>query len=105
MVLVDLYFGRDIPGRAPLTDAEWAAFAREQITPRFPDGFTVIDAHGQWLNPDTQTTGAEPAKLVSIAAPSSTDLAARIDAITAAYRKQFHQFAVGVTTQQVCGAF
>ncbi len=105
MVLIDLYFGRDIANRAPLTEAEWADFTREQITPRFPNGFTVLDAHGQWLNPDTRTIGAEPSKLVRIAAAGSADLAARIDAITAAYRTQFHQFAVGVTTQQVCGAF
>jgi hypothetical protein len=105
MVLVDLYFGRDIAGRAPLTEAEWASFARTQITPRFPDGFTVIDAQGQWLNPDTHAIGVEPTKMVRIAAPATADLAARVSAVTEAYRARFHQFAVGITSQEVCGAF
>ncbi len=45
-------------GRAPLTDAEWAEFAAQTITPNFPDGFTVFDGEGQWRNPQT---GISPA--------------------------------------------
>jgi len=105
MILIDLYFGRDIVRRAPVTDAEWAGFARTQITPRFPDGFTVIDAHGQWLNPDTHTIGAEATKIVRIAVPANANLPARVNAITEAYRTQFHQLAVGVASQEACGAF
>ncbi len=105
MILIDVYFGRDVPGRAPVSDAEWAAFARTQITPRFPDGFTVIDAHGQWLNTGTAIIGAEATKMVRIAVPASANLSARVDAITSAYRAQFKQLAVGVTSQDACGAF
>jgi len=105
MLLVDLYFGRDIAGRAPLTNAEWTSFARAEITPRFPDGFTVIDAHGQWLDPGTHTIGAEASIMVRIAAPETADLGTRVDAVANAYRKRFHQLAVGITSAPVCGAF
>ncbi len=105
MVLIDLYFGRDIPGRAPLTEAEWAGFARAQLTPRFPDGFTVIDAQGQWLDPATRIIGAEASKMVRIAAVPSADLATRITTLTGTYRQKFHQTSVGITTAPACAAF
>ena len=105
MVLIDLYFGRDIPGRAPLTDAEWAGFAREQITPRFPNGFTMIDAQGQWRNAATLRIGAEATKMVRIATAEDTHAAASIGEILQAYRQQFHQLAVGITSTETCGAF
>ena len=58
MLVAELFFGRDIAGRAPLSEAEWRDFAAEIITPNFPDGFTVFDAEGQWRNP---ATGADHA--------------------------------------------
>jgi hypothetical protein len=105
MLLIDLYFGRDIVGRAPVTDAEWAAFAAHEITPRFPDGFTVMDAQGQWLNPAMHRIGREATKLVRVAVLPGRDIAARVGAIVAAYRGQFQQEAVGVTSHEACGAF
>jgi hypothetical protein len=104
-VKVDLYFGRDVEGRAPVSDAEWADFARTEITPRFPDGFTVVDARGQWLNPRTQLIGGEATKLVEIAAPDGAKTAMGVEAISQAYRVRFHQDSVGVTSVDVCAAF
>ncbi len=54
MLVAELFFGRNIRGRAPLTEAEWRAFAAEIVTPNFPDGFTVFDGDGQWQNPATR---------------------------------------------------
>ena len=53
MLVAELFFGRDIPGRAPLNETEWRAFAADTVTPNFPDGFTSFDAEGQWRNPAT----------------------------------------------------
>ena len=44
----ELYFGRLKPDGSVVTDAEWRAFVVEHVTPRFPDGFTVLDAVGQY---------------------------------------------------------
>lgn len=33
-----LFFGRDIPGGGMVSDADWAAFLEEIVTPRFPQG-------------------------------------------------------------------
>ena len=47
MTVVELFFGRDIPGRAPLTDREWSDFAASVVSKEFPDGFTVTDGDGE----------------------------------------------------------
>ena len=36
---------------AAVDASEWEAFLAERITPRFPAGFTVFDAYGQWRAP------------------------------------------------------
>src|SRR5690606_41197674 len=50
MARLELYFGTQRPGGAPVTEAEWAAFLDEKVTPRFPDGLTVLTGNGQWRN-------------------------------------------------------
>ena len=35
-----------------MTDPAWAEFTADVITPQLPDGFTVLDANGQWMNPE-----------------------------------------------------
>src|SRR5690606_22521868 len=52
----ELYFGvgrEDGPSTRPQTDAideaRWRRFLDEEVTPRFPDGLTVLDAYGQRL--------------------------------------------------------
>src|SRR3954451_7788483 len=74
MLVAELFFGRLIPERAPLSEAEWRAFAAEAITPNFLDGFTVFDAEGQWRNPATGTVVREPTRVVLVAAPRAPDL-------------------------------
>lgn len=104
MLSVDLYFGRDIAGRAALSDAEWADFAARVITPQFPGGFTVLDASGQWLNPQTGTITQEPSKLVRAIVPAGGNISARVKAVSLAYRQRFHQLQVGIVSAPVCAA-
>ena len=61
ILVAELFFGRDIKGRQPLTDAEWAEFAAQTISPNFPEGFTAFDerANGAILGPG-RSSAAEP---------------------------------------------
>jgi hypothetical protein len=43
-----LYFGTGKADGTVVSDVEWQRFVDTEITPRFPDGFTVWDASGQW---------------------------------------------------------
>src|SRR5262249_43514584 len=42
------YFGRNRPDGGTVGDAEWQEFLDSVVTPKFPKGFTVVEAIGQW---------------------------------------------------------
>jgi hypothetical protein len=105
MLVAELFFGRAIPGRAPLSEAEWRTFAADTITPNFPDGFTAFEAEGQWRDPATGVISSAPTKVLLIAAPRAPDLAPRLSAVIEAYKARFRQQSVGVITRDSCGAF
>jgi uncharacterized protein DUF3574 len=105
MLVAELFFGRSIKGRQPLTDAEWTEFAAQTITPNFPDGFTVLDGEGQWRNPQTGQIADGQTKILLVAAKREPDLARRLSAVIDAYKARFHQQSVGVITRDSCAAF
>lgn len=104
-MVAELFFGRNIRGRQPLTDGEWADFAAQIVTPNFPAGFTVSDGEGQWQNPQTHEIGRERTKILLIAARRSPDLGQRLSAVMEAYKVRFHQQSVGVITRDSCAGF
>lgn len=103
--IAQLFFGRDIPGRGPLTDAEWDNFVARAVTPQFPDGFTVTDGAGQWYDQESGKLIQERSKILLVAADPDSDLKTRIGGVIAAYRAQFHERTVGVITSEACAAF
>lgn len=105
MILIRLYFGERIGGRNFVSSQAWRNFLSDAVTPRFPDGFTVYDAAGQWMNPATRKILREPSKIVEIATVDAGDLAARIDGVANEYRARFHQRSVGIVTTQACASF
>jgi hypothetical protein len=105
MVVAELYFGRAIAGRAPLTEDEWHGFAADVVSAQFPDGFTSFDGDGAWRDPATGATGGGPTKIVVIAVAPSPELPARLGAVIEAYRARYHQKAVGLITTTACAAF
>ncbi len=105
LVVAELFFGRNIPGREPLSDIEWETFAQKVIADNFPDGFTVLDTEGGWLDPRSGKLAREPGKLLIVAADPSSEPAQRIGTVVETYRRQFRQQSVGVVTQQTCAAF
>ena len=104
MIEVQLFFGRDIEGRAIVSDAEWADFAATTVAKDFPNGFTVSDGVGQWRDPSGAVVH-EPSKIVLVAADRADTLAPKLNDVIESYRARFHQQAVGVVTRPVCAAF
>jgi hypothetical protein len=105
MLVAELFFGRNIRGRGALSDAEWAEFAAQIVTPNFPDGFTVTDGDGQWQNPATREITRQPTKIVLVAARRTPDLGQRLSAVIDAYKTRFHQQSVGLITRDSCASF
>lgn len=99
----DLYFGLDLAGGGAVDEEAWADFLGEVVTPRFPDGFTVIDAYGQWRDPAVANAPIirEKTKLIVIVRPASAEADAAIAEIKTIYKKRFGQISVFHTDASV----
>jgi hypothetical protein len=105
MQQIELMFGRNIGDRVGVGEAAWSRFLAREITPRFPDGLTVLNAVGQWQDKERGRLVREPSKLVVIATADDTPAHDKIAAIIAAYKQRFRQRSVGVISHPVCATF
>lgn len=105
MLVVQLFFGQSTQDRRPISEKEWRSFLARAVTPRFPDGFTVYDGYGQWMNPQTHAIAREKTKVVVIATEDTPAIRSRIEELSGIYRARFHQQSVGLITSPGCAAF
>ena len=103
--VAELMFGRKIGDRVGVTQAAWTRFLDREVSPRFPDGLTVIDASGQWRDQTRNRVIREPSKIVTIVLRDAAGDQERIDQIVAAYKQRFRQQAVGVVIRPACVSF
>ena len=102
MVEAQLFFGRNIAGRGMVSDDEWQRFLDEEVTPRFPAGFSVADIDGQYRNAGG-TIARERSKQLLIVGPGGEEI--KLDAIRDAYKRRFNQESVLLVESPVCAAF
>jgi len=88
-----LYFGRAVPGGGTVSDAEWAAFLRDVVTPRFPAGLTVWRAQGQWRDA-AGVVRPEDVIVVEVLHPADPRADAALEEIAGEYKRRFRQEAV-----------
>jgi hypothetical protein len=84
-----LYFGlgpADHPEQG-VSETQWRDFLDKEVTPRFPDGLSVIDVYGQWESKGSSTVERLRSKLLIIDYPDSAENRAKIDAIRAAWKQ------------------
>ena len=96
------------PADAPdddLREIRWRAFLDREVTPRFPDGLTVLDAYGQWRNRPAEATNRLRSKVLVILSEDTPANRAAIDAIRAAYKAATHDKSVLLTTERVDVSF
>jgi hypothetical protein len=85
-----LYFGlgpADHPEQG-IGESQWRAFLDKEVTPRFPDGLTVIDVYGQWQGKQESTPERLHSKLLVIYYPDTPVNRGKIDAIRAAWKQR-----------------
>ena len=104
MSRVELMFGfKGKAGRAiPLAD--WRSFLADEVTPRFPDGLTVLQGYGQWRNAAGKIV-REPMRQLIVLYPPAGDADARIEAIRAAFKKRFEAESVLRIDSAACASF
>ena len=100
-----LYLGTAIPGRGDLTDREWQSFLDDTVTANLPNGYTILEGRGAWMNPITRRTIKESTKVLVVALPDVPESLAAVNRVRTAYQLKFHQQLVGMVTEQACSAF
>jgi hypothetical protein len=76
-----------------------------EITPRFPEGLTVLDATGQWQDKERNTIVKEPSKDVRLIVPADAEVKEKLDSIVTAYKQRFQQQGVGIVIRSACVTF
>jgi hypothetical protein len=105
MQRIELMFGRNVRGHSGPGDRAWTRFLAREVTPRFPDGLTVLEGFGQWRDSASGRLAREPNKLVVIVTAAGAQVDDRIATIVAAYKQRFRQKSVGVVITAACAAF
>jgi hypothetical protein len=85
-----LYFGLGAAGHPEqgVSEAQWRAFLDKEVTPRFPDGLSVLDVYGQWLSKGSSAPERLRSKLLVIDYEDNPENRAKIDAIRAAWKQR-----------------
>ncbi len=90
---LELLFGLGKQGGGEVSDEEWRAFIEMEVTPRFPDGLTVLTAYGQWRGRSGEIA-REPSRVLVIWHRRGAGGEVDIEAIRQAYKAQFSQESV-----------
>jgi opacity protein-like surface antigen len=93
VVIERLYFGRNVDGAETVGEAAWKDFLQEVVTPRFPNGFAVWEAQGQFRRADGGLEH-ESSYVLEVVHPAGSAAGANVAAIAAEYKRRFRQEAV-----------
>jgi hypothetical protein len=104
-----LYFGLGPAGRSGqdggaagskgVSQAAWLSFLDREVTPRFPDGLSVIDVYGQWQGPDETAPERLRSKMLVIDHPDDSADETKLAAIRSAWRRMTGDRSVLSVTQ------
>jgi hypothetical protein len=100
----ELFFGLRKQNGTEVKNAEFQQFLDREVTPRFPDGFTVISGRGQFKD----ARGAilqERSRLLILLYPMAASNNQQIERIRTAYIKAFQQQSVLRSDNLACVAF
>ncbi|MEX1110111.1 MAG: DUF3574 domain-containing protein [Dongiaceae bacterium] len=86
-----LYFGLKTDEGAGVSEQAWAHFLAEVITPRFPDGLTVLNAYGQSDDhgPEAGMVIAQGTRMLILVHPADDAAATAVAEIKAAWNERF----------------
>ena len=100
-----LYFGRSgSTGAEAVSEEAWAGFLADTVTPRFPDGLTVMDGAGQWQNSSGEIM-REGTKVLFILAEPGDDSMRLTGEVISEYKSRFGQESVLLVAGTACASF
>jgi Protein of unknown function (DUF3574) len=104
MIRLELLFGMSRPDGGTIGPEAWQAFVDTEVTPRFPQGLTVMTGRGQWLG-SAGAIAKEQSHMLTVWYPAAADNEAKIEAIRTAYKTRFSQESVMRIDGSSCVSF
>jgi hypothetical protein len=104
MTRVELFFGTARRDRAPVSKRQWRRFVATEVVPRFPDGFTELEARGHWRT-DGGSPMSEQSHVLVIWLKPDPAVEERIEALRRIYRTRFAQESVLRAESRGCASF
>jgi Protein of unknown function (DUF3574) len=95
-VRTELFFGADKPDGSEISKEEFRRFLREEVTPRFPDGLTLLTGTGQFRDAENDRIIREKSMVLILLYPlaRSNESDGKIEQIRKAYKERFKQQSV-----------
>ena len=104
MVRDVVYFGRNRPGGGVVSEAEWQDFLDQVVTPRFPNGLTVVHGDGQWRG-QSGMVEREQAEVLTLLHGGSAESRKAVAEVVSEYKQRFGQEAVLRERLSACASF
>jgi len=84
----ELYFAvGNEDGTGTIDESKWRAFLDSEVTPRFPDGLTVLDGYGQWRFQQDGRLVRQRCKVLVVLHEDGTKPREDIEAIRVAWKR------------------
>lgn len=91
----ELYFGMNKPDGGRVSDEDWNKFLETVVTPRFPEGFTILEGYGQFKDSESRIVREESRVLILFYPKKKREAVnPKIEELRAVYKKQFDQESV-----------
>jgi hypothetical protein len=100
----ELVFGMSRSSGPDITEAEFQSFIDDQVTPRFPDGLTVLGGNGQFKD-SSGTIVQEKSKLLILLYPFARKSSRKVEEIRSEYQAMFQQQSVLRIDEEMCVSF
>jgi hypothetical protein len=102
-----LYFGLGPIGNPEqgVSEADWRGFLDREVSPRFPDGLSVVDVYGQWQGKNQTTPERLWSKMLIIDYRDTVENRAKIEAIRSAWKQKTGDQSVMRVTERVDVSF
>ena len=104
MVETMLFLGLARPG-GQVSEQEFGRFIEAEVTPRWKEGYTILEGAGLWYSEQRRITEREPSRVLVRFHDGGAAASSDIEAIRGAYIKAFMQDAVLRTDRMACADF
>jgi hypothetical protein len=104
MQRTELIFGSARRGHSPISDRQWTIFVQRELSGRFPDGWTLVNASGQWRDTGGRLM-REQSHIFILLHGGAPLVNERLEAVRALYMKRFAQESVLRIDSAACVSF